>query len=581
MRVLSVVLSVLALTCFGCGGESTGSPDLGSPGDAAIDTKSDSSDNDAADSSELERQAVLAIDETERWEIPGLVDEVHVVRVEKGIPHIYAKSSGDLGRALGFTVARDRFMIMDLQRRLGTGTLSALLGDVGLASDMESRYMGMRQTTEVVYESLSSETADYLDAFVVGVNAYIDEVKKGTLAAPSELELFAPILGVASVGDLLKPFERRDIAAMTAVIMYETNFETGDPGRQYKHDQLETLFDGAANEALRKAGAKGDIWDWVKPPYDVASAAGWGLQKGESLGLGDSAKPSVPKSEFRPQAEKMEFSTLSRAVSHLESTEKRFMRDKEEGFGSNAWAVSGKHTTTGAALVAGDGHLPLYMPSIMYQIGMNTALFGGGDVHQAGLLITSLPVLAVGTNGKVAWSQVNPVTDNTDWYREELQLDDSGRPSASLYQGEWKALKAETETYTIADVPALSSVGREETWTRYTTFDGRWIYSIEGETVATLEDAENQDAVVNIMGDLVVPGDTDGDGTVTAVSFDWAGFDSRGYVEALLRTAKASDVEEVRVLHAGQIGGGLHPPHTPQGEGCPPRPCWGWLPPLL
>ena len=77
------------------------------------------------------------------------------------------------------------------------------------------------------------------------------------------------------------------------------------------------------------------------------------------------------------------------------------MRDKREGFGSNAWAVSGKHTTSGAALVAGDGHLPLYMPSIMYQIGMNTTLFGGGDIHQVGLLITSLPVLAVGTNGRL------------------------------------------------------------------------------------------------------------------------------------------------------------------------------------
>ena len=80
--------------------------------------------------------------------------------------------------------------------------------------------MGMRQTTQVVYENLSPETAAYIDAFAAGVNAYIEEVKKGNLAAPSELEVFAPILGAPSVGDLLKPFERRDVAAMTAVIMY-------------------------------------------------------------------------------------------------------------------------------------------------------------------------------------------------------------------------------------------------------------------------------------------------------------------------------------------------------------------------
>jgi penicillin G amidase len=561
MRYLRVALYALIVSSFACGGETPSSTDVptGSNDTASELGVGDTSKPDAIEAKAEARAAVLAIDANETWQIPGLIEPVHVVRVEKGIPHIYATSTADLGRALGFTVARDRFMIMDLQRRLGTGTLSALLGDAGLSSDMESRYMGMTHTTDVVHESLSEETAAYIDAFVAGVNAYTDEVKKGTLAAPSELEIFAPILGYASAGEMMTPFVRRDVAAMTAVIMYETNFETGDPGRQQKQNAMDTLFDGVFGEALRKAGAKGDIWDWVKPPYDVASASGWGLQKGESLGLGDSSSsPTKKLSSFRPQERAMESTVLQRAVSHLDSTEKRFMRDKEEGFGSNAWAVSSKHTTTGAALVAGDGHLPLYMPSIMYQIGMNTDLFGGGDVHQVGLLITSLPVLAVGTNGHVAWSQVNPVTDNTDWYREELQLGADGYPSESSFQGDWKALKSVEETYAIADVPALGSVGREETWTRYTTFDGRWIYSIEGQTIATMDEAEEGAAVVNVMGDLVIPGDTDGDGVITAVSFDWAGFDSRGYIESLMRTGKAKDVEEVRDLHRGQIGGGLY-----------------------
>ena len=42
------------------------------------------------------------------------------------------------------------------------------------------------------------------------------------------------------------------------------------------------------------------------------------------------------------------------------------------------------------------------------------------------------PLLAVGTNGYVAWSQVNPVSDNTDWYREELQLDAAGQSQQSF-----------------------------------------------------------------------------------------------------------------------------------------------------
>jgi hypothetical protein len=58
---------------------------------------------------------------------------------------------------------------------------------------------------------------------------------------------------------------------------------------------------------------------------------------------------------------------------------------------------------------------------------------GGGEIHQKGLLIASIPVMAVGANGKVAWSQVNRVVDITDWYVEQLQLDESGAPLRSKY----------------------------------------------------------------------------------------------------------------------------------------------------
>lgn len=545
MRTMWVATVAAVFIFSACGDSVSGS----------LDAVSDSAAEVSVDDDEA-REAILAMEPSETWTVPGLSAPVRVLRVEMGIPHIYAETESDLAHALGFTVARDRFMIMDLQRRLATGTLSELLGDVGLDGDMESRYMGLSHTTDVILESLSPEAIVFIDGFVGGVNAYINEVKAGRLAAPSEMEIFAPIIGFASPAEMLAPFDRRAVAGMTAVIMYETNFETGDPSRHAKAEELDTLFEGAPEALLRRAGARDDIWNWVKPPFDVASAQGWGLQVGDALAIGANQVPpaAMPNTAQRRVSEP---DALNRAIAHLENSERRFMRDKVEGFGSNAWAVSGKHTTTGAALVAGDGHLPLYMPSLMYQIGMNTQLLGQGVTHQAGLLMTSLPILAVGTNGHIAWSQVNPVTDNTDWYREEIKLDTSGAPSHSFYQGEWHELVAVDETYVIADVPALGSVGRDETWTRYITFDGRWIYSLEGRVVASEDELLDGESVVNVMGDLVVPGDMDADGVITAVSYDWAGFDARGYVEALRRMGYAKNVEELRDLHRGQVGGGL------------------------
>src|SRR5690606_2544938 len=116
-------------------------------------------------------------------------------------------------------------------------------------------------------------------------------------------------------------------------------------------------------------------------------------------------------------------------VRRAAALQKRLNRDREVGFGSNAWAVSGAHSTDGAALMAGDGHLSLSVPSILYNLGLDTSVFGRGDTHQLGLTIPGFPVVAIGTNGKVAWSQTQLMGDITDWYREELLLGPDGRPS--------------------------------------------------------------------------------------------------------------------------------------------------------
>ena len=87
---------------------------------------------------------ILGVGQTEAWALPGLSGEVHVVRTEADVPHIYAHNREDLARVQGFVQARDRFFMMDLSRRLGLGRLSEILGDAALSSDQESRGSGMR-----------------------------------------------------------------------------------------------------------------------------------------------------------------------------------------------------------------------------------------------------------------------------------------------------------------------------------------------------------------------------------------------------------------------------------------------------
>ncbi len=494
---------------------------------------------------------LLGVEQTEEWTLPGLTEEVHVVRTEAGVPRLYAHDRSDLARVLGFVVSRDRYFVMDLQRRLGLGTLTELLGDVALENDLEARQLGMTHTAQRLHDHLTSEQAAYLDAFAGGVNTFIDLVRAGDLPAPAELALAAPLLGADAPVDLMAPWDRLSVAAMVAVVMYETNFEKDDIGRTRDEARLATLFEGAAFGELRREGARVDLWEDVRPLFPYSSAAGLGLDRDGEAVPAPSGKPRSRAGLRLPPG------LLEGAGARLDRFVRRLRGEASDSFGSNAWAVAGSHSKDGAALLAGDGHLSLTVPGYMYQVGLDTRVFGGGDTHQAGLLITGLPMLAVGTNGRVAWSMVNPKLDITDWYREELDLDESGRPATSRFQGEDRPLVEAEDSFVVADVAVLGSTGRTETWARWTTFDGRWIVDIEGREVGTDYEPAAGETVVNLQGTKKVPGDTDDDGVIVGLSFDHASLDTTGWISAVDGFGFADDVEGFREATKALVGGGL------------------------
>lgn len=510
-----------------------------------------------------EHAALRAVPETERHLLPGLSAEAYVVRTEANRPHVYAHTRDDLGRVMGFTLARDRLFFMDLQRRLALGRISDLLGEAGLATDMQSRLTGLTEAARRLAEHLDPELRTYLEAAAEGVNAYIQAVRDGELPAPSELALAGPLLGAAQPSDLLQDFTAEDFAAMAAVLMYETNFEVEDVERSAKAAALVGAFEGVEEAELRELGFLQDVWRTFRPLYPEAiSTPGFGTNgvlepfSGPAPSLPAQGAPAAPKNSARPAPKPVERQLLDRAHARMQAFALRLGRDKSQTFGSNAWAVRGAHAAGGETLVAGDGHLSLSVPSLMYQVAMDTSVLGGGDIHQAGLFLSPVPVMGAGTNGDVAWSMVNPVVDITDWYREEILLGEDGLPRASLFKGEEKPLKIVEERYTIADVPALGSVGRDESWARYEIFDGRRIVDIEGRELAADEDGEGL-AIVHLGDRRIVPGDIDSDGVITAISFDHGALDATQWIGTLTRMGFSKDVEEFNAASRNFVGGGL------------------------
>lgn len=465
---------------------------------------------------------LLDVQETHRWELPGLTHEAYVMRTEGSIPYLYARNRADLARIQGFVVARDRFFSMDLIRRLSQGRVSELVGDAGLATDQESRGTGMTHVVEQIMRAMDEdpELGMLADGFADGVNAYVEAVRAGDLPPPSELSLLGPFLGSLDPVELMVTWDRRDVAGVGATLVYNLGFETGDVGRAAAYARLPHTYDPSDPlYDLRSVGVVEDVWERVEPVFPVSSAPGWGISQGRRSAPAQAALP--PRSDRSVPAE-----MLQRLQERLERIERRMGHDHEGGFGSNAWAVAGYASPDGRAYLAGDGHLPLTVPSLFYAAGLDTAHLNRGDgLTQVGLLLPGDPILAVGTNGHVAWSQTQLFGDITDWYREEIQLDASGQPQASLFQGSWRPLKRFEEVVEVADVPALGSVGRTVSWSRWTTFDGRWITEIEGEVVDEGTQPGPGEAVVNMLGTWIIPRDLDGDGVITAISFDYTGLD--------------------------------------------------------
>jgi penicillin amidase len=107
--------------------------------------------------------------------------------------------------------------------------------------------------------------------------------------------------------------------------------------------------------------------------------------------------------------------------------------------GSNNWAVSPRRTASGHALLAGDPHLTLSLPSIWYEAHL--AVRDSLDVY--GVTIAGTPFVVIGFNRNIAWSMTNTGADVADYYRETV--DDDRRPTRYRVDGAWRPLERRIE----------------------------------------------------------------------------------------------------------------------------------------
>lgn len=332
--------------------------------------------------------------------LEGLDGPVEVYRDNLGIPHLYASSEHDLLMAQGFVHAQDRFWQMEFQRRIGSGSLSELLGEASLETDRFIRTVGWHRTAAEEVELLEGQDQELLEAYAAGVNAYLD-LHRG----PPGFEF--TVLGL--LGESIDPEPWTPLHTLTwGKVMA---WDLGGSRR----------IELARAQIAAKLGT--DAIPILMPPYD------------EDYPTIVARPPSQAALEAVPPA----------ALTTVLGANAR-------GLGSNSWAISGERTTTGSPLLANDPHLSIQMPSIWYEIGLHCDPIGPDcGLNVVGASLLGAPGVVIGHNDRIAWGFTNLGPDVVDFFIERQNPEN---PNQYEFRGRWQDMQIVREEIAVR--------GREE-----------------------------------------------------------------------------------------------------------------------
>ncbi|MFL5562598.1 MAG: penicillin acylase family protein [Gemmatimonadaceae bacterium] len=351
--------------------------------------------------------AVAELPRTSEVTVPGTRAPVTVLYDDRAVPHIFAESEADAYRALGYVVARDRLFQLEMGTLAASGRLTEIGGRALLGADREMRELGMPRAAERAWASVPAGSLARVatEAFADGVNAYIDSM------SPAEVPLEFRLLGIAP--ERWRPVNTYHLLErMGWTLAYENDLARLATRARIGDAATDALFPARSpiQEPIQPNGQTRPRFDFapLPPPGapDTAAAALLSLLRSAGAGRHAGADPGTG-----------------------------------DALGSNNWAVAPRRTAAGAALLAGDPHLELTLPSIWYE----TQITVPGAVDVYGVTIPGAPGVIIGFNRDIAWTFTNTQADVMDSFAETV--DDSVHPSRYMVDGAWKPIEQRVETY--------------------------------------------------------------------------------------------------------------------------------------
>jgi penicillin G amidase len=281
-----------------------------------------------------------------------------ITRDGHGVPQVRAETAADAWAGMGYACAQDRLFQMDYDRRRACGRWAEIAGSPALGADVLARRLGLTAAAQLDVAVMSPQVRAAFEAYAGGVNQAIAD---GALPLPARYPV-EPWLAWHSVAAFL----------VRHVLM-----------GQWQHKLANAVL-------LARAGA--DAFERLETRPVVGSPV------------------TVPSGGLltHPVA-----SLLDEAVGDIEG-HLGFLAEVEPG--SNAWAVSGRRTAHGGAVICNDSHRALDTPNVYWQCRVTCP-----DFDVTGATFPGLPGFPhFGFNGSVAWAITHGDADTQDLYLERF-----------------------------------------------------------------------------------------------------------------------------------------------------------------
>ncbi len=332
-------------------------------------------------------------------QIPGLSAPVQAAYDESGILHLTCATNEDCYAALGYFHAANRFFFMDFVRNLVRGRLGALVkaGATVLERDLENRRFFSTPEGDPLPEKYvadaSPELRGYLDAYTLGVNAWIGDMRAGENGATLTTEYDFALI----VKEAIRDWEPEDSAAVGLYVLGDLS---NNGGIELALAEAIAAYDPALVPDLFSPRQTFDAY--TIPSSQVALTGGPAADASRFAALG----PLLADAEAR----------LARVGSGGS-------RALPGDTGSNNWVVAPSRTTSGDALLANDPHLSLTNPSIWFAVEIDAVSAGTGTHHVGGSTFPGIPAVLLGHNEDIAWGMTVAYYDLTDVYVEQVSPD--------------------------------------------------------------------------------------------------------------------------------------------------------------